>query len=163
MFLLSIVLIEMFSSGLSSGGANTPRTPSPGANYLFTPIGPSGDVDLESDTLAHVLGQTKVNVQPLLDEVMSTGQDASKIKGSIRLEDIEAEVRKENFPQEKELVDAVHNKENNEKGGDEVSSLAGDMLAFNMLVEKMKTSGTLPEKPQPAVSFFFFFYHEYSQ
>ena len=136
--------------GLSSGGANTPRTPSPAPNYLFTPITPLAD---ESQSLAAMLQKSQVNVQPLLDEVMSSEKDANKVMGSVRAEDIEADINKDSKSsvKKKEISDAEHNKENISKGS-ETSNKPEQMVAFNMLVEKMKSSGTLPEKPQPAVS-----------
>ena len=144
----------MFPSGFSSGGANTPRTPSPGPNYLFTPITASVDESVESHSLANMLQKSQISVQPLLDEVMSAGMD--KVKGSVRLEDIEADVvtKDAESSTKKEIIDLQQkqqNKENISKGG-EMSIAKEEMVAFNMLVEKMKSSGTLPEKPQPAVS-----------
>ena len=139
--------------GLSSGGANTPRTPSPAPNYLFTPITPLADDSIESQSLAAMLQKSQVNVQPLLDEVMSSEKDANKVMGSVRAEDIEADINKDSKSsvKKKEISDVEHNKENISKGS-ETSNKPEQMVAFNMLVEKMKSSGTLPEKPQPAVS-----------
>lgn len=99
-----------------------------------------------------MLQKSQVNVQPLLDEVMSSEKDANKVMGSVRAEDIEADINKDSKSSlKKEIIDAEHNKENISKGG-ETSNKPEQMVAFNMLVEKMKSSGTLPEKPQPAVS-----------
>ena len=102
-----------------------------------------------------MLQKSQVNVQPLLDEVMSSEKDANKVMGSVRAEDIEADINKDSTckssVKKKEIINAEHNKENIGKGG-ETSNKPEQMVAFNMLVEKMKSSGTLPEKPQPAVS-----------
>lgn len=137
------------SPGIASGGANTPRTPSPGPNYLFSPIAPSVVDGVDSRGLAHMLHSSRMNMQPLLDEVMSFGKE-SKVRGSVRLEDIEAEVTKNaaDFAK-KETSDLEQNKENLKSGG--TTSSKEEMLAFDMLVEKMKSSGTLPEKPQPVI------------
>ena len=143
-----------FSSGLSSGGANTPRTPSPAPNYLFTPITPLAEDCIESHGLATMLQKSQISVQPLLDEVMSSGKEG-KVMGSVRLEDIEADVQQASKSSvKKEIIDMAmeHNKENISQGS-EMSNTPVQMVAFNRLVEKMKSSGTLPEKPQPAVSF----------
>ena len=96
-----------------------------------------------------MLQSSRINMQPLLDEVMSAGKE-SKVKGSVRLEDLEADA--EDSAAKTETTDLEQNKENI-KGGATTSSKE-EMVAFNMLVEKMKSSGTLPEKPQPAVSCF---------
>ena len=142
----------LFPLGFSSGGANTPRTPSPGPNYLFTPIAPSVDDGIESHSLSDMLQKSQVSVQPLLDEVMSAGRESSKVKGSVRLEDIEADVTQDAEGSSKnEIPDLEQNKENISKGI-EMPKPNKEMVAFNMLVEKMKSSGTLPEKPQPTVS-----------
>ena len=142
----------LFPLGFSSGGANTPRTPSPGPNYLFTPIAPSVDDGIESHSLSDMLQKSQVSVQPLLDEVMSAGRESSKVKGSVRLEDIEADVTQDvEGSSKKEIPDLEQNKENISKGI-EMPKPNKEMVAFNMLVEKMKSSGTLPEKPQPTVS-----------
>lgn len=141
------------SAGCSSGGLNTPRTPSPGANHFFTPITPSVDDGIESQELADVLQKTQVSVQPLLDEVMSSGKEKGKVMGSVRLEDIEADVAKDSdISTEKDLSNEEKNKEIVGDGDDEMLDSQVKMEAFNRLVEKMKTSGTLPEKPQPAIS-----------
>lgn len=140
-----------FLSGFSSGGANTPRTPSPAPNYLFTPI-TSVEDSIESHSLASMLQKSQINVQPLLDEVMSSGKETGKVMGSVRLEDIEADVKKDGEVSVKqEMIDLEQNKENIGKGV-EMANTPEQMIAFNMLVEKMKSSGTLPEKPQPIVS-----------
>lgn len=85
---------------------------------------------------------------------MSSEKDANKVMGSVRAEDIEADINKDSTckssVKKKEIINAEHNKENIGKG-DETSNKPEQMVAFNMLVEKMKSSGTLPEKPQPAV------------
>lgn len=141
------------SAGLSSGGANTPRTPSPAPNYLFTPITPSAEDCIESHGLATMLQKSQISVQPLLDEVMSSGKEG-KVMGSVRLEDIEADVQQASKSSvKKEIIDMAmeHNKENISQGS-EMSNTPVQMVAFNRLVEKMKSSGTLPEKPQPAIS-----------
>ena len=106
------------------------------------------DDDIESHSLADMLQKSQVSVQPLLDEVMSAGKESSKVKGSVRLEDIEADVESSST---KEIPDVEQNKENIRKGI-ELPKPDEEMIAFNMLVEKMKSSGTLPEKPQPTVS-----------
>ena len=106
------------------------------------------DEDIESHSLADMLQKSQVSVQPLLDEVMSAGKESSKVKGSVRLEDIEADVESSS---KKEIPDMEQNKENIRKGV-ELPKPNEEMVAFNMLVEKMKSSGTLPEKPQPTVS-----------
>ena len=106
------------------------------------------DEDIESHSLADMLQKSQVSVQPLLDEVMSAGKESSKVKGSVRLEDIEADVESSS---KKEIPDMEQNKENIRKGI-ELPKPNEEMVAFNMLVEKMKSSGTLPEKPQPTVS-----------
>ena len=99
-----------------------------------------------------MLQKTQVSVQPLLDEVMSSGKESSKVMGSVRLEDIEADIKKDKeISVKKEIVDLEQDKENIGKGG-EILNTPAQMAAFNMLVEKMKSSGTLPEKPQPVVS-----------
>lgn len=99
-----------------------------------------------------MLEKTQVSVQPLLDEVMSAGRESSKVKGSVRLEDIEADVTQDvESSSKKEIPDLEQNKENISKGV-ELPKANKEMVAFNMLVEKMKSSGTLPEKPQPTVS-----------
>lgn len=101
-----------------------------------------------------MLQKSQISVQPLLDEVMSSGKE-SKVKGPVRLEDIEADVAKDpESSLKKEIPDLEQNKENISKNS-ETPNTKQEMVAFNMLVEKMKSSGTLPEKPQPAVSFFF--------
>ena len=106
------------------------------------------DDSIESHSLADILQKSHVSVQPLLDEVMSAGKESNKVKGSVRLEDIEADVESSS---KKEIPDLEQNKENISKGI-EIPKPNKEMVAFNMLVEKMKSSGTLPEKPQPTVS-----------
>lgn len=81
---------------------------------------------------------------------MSSGKE-SKVKGPVRLEDIEADVTKDLENSSKKEISDLENKENIDKGS-EIANPKQEMVAFNMLVEKMKSSGTLPEKPQPAVS-----------
>ena len=99
-----------------------------------------------------MLQKTQVSVQPLLDEVMSSGKEKGKVMGSVRLEDIEADVAKDSdISTEKNLSNEEKNKEIVSGGDDEMLDSQVKMEAFNRLVEKMKTSGTLPEKPQPAV------------
>lgn len=140
------------STGFSSGGTNTPRTPSPGPNYLFTPITPSADDGFESHDLAAMLQKSQVSVQPLLDKVMSSGKEKGKVMGSVHVEDIEADVTKDGQDSgKKEISDSEQNKGNIGKGV-EITNKPEQMVAFNMLVEKMKSSGTLPEKPQPVIS-----------
>ena len=144
--------MSSFVTGFSSGGANTPRTPSPGPNYLFAPITPSVDNSIESQSLTTMLQNNQISVQPLLDEVMSSGKEKNKVMGSVRLEDIEANVKKDpEISAKKEVSDLEQDKENIGKVV-EITNKPEQMAAFNMLVEKMKSSGTLPEKPQPAVS-----------
>ena len=113
---------------------------------------PSVDDSIESHSLSGMLQKPQVSVQPLLDEVMSAGRESSKVKGSVRLEDIEADVTQDmENSSKKEIPDLEQNKENISKGI-EIPKPNEEMVAFNMLVEKMKSSGTLPEKPQPTVS-----------
>ena len=143
-----------FSIGFSSGGADTPGTPSPGPNYFFTPITPPMDDGTESESLSNMLQKTQVSVQPLLDEVMSSGKEKGKVMGSVRLEDIEADVKTDSkVPTKKELIDQEVENKKNIGNGVEITDTPEQMDAFNKLVQKMKSSGTLPEKPQPAVSF----------
>ena len=128
-----------------------------------------------------MLQKTQVSVQPLLDEVMSSGKEKGKVMGSVRLEDIEADVTKDNnISTVKDLSNEKKNKGIIGDGDDEMIDSHVKMEAFHRLVQKMKSSGTLPEKPQPAVRthcvytlpfipyrvvlfffFFFFFFHEY--
>lgn len=99
-----------------------------------------------------MLQKTQVSVQPLLDEVMASGKEKGKVMGSVRLEDIEADVAKDSdISTETESSNEKKNKEIVGDGDDEMLDSQVKMEAFNRLVEKMKTSGTLPEKPQPAV------------
>ena len=136
-------------SGFSSGGPSTPRSPSPFQPYGFTPIIPAVEANSEVESLADMLKRSKIDVKPLLDQVMSAGKDGSKVKGPIRLEDIEAEVRKG-----KQKDEVEQNKENLKKAvAEESNQEKAEMQAFQMLVQKMKTSGTLPEKSYPPVSF----------
>ena len=109
------------------------------------------DDGIESHSLVDMLQKSRVSVQPLLDEVMSAGKESSKVKGSVRLEDIEADVTQDvESSSKKEIPDLEQNKENISQGI-EIPKPNEEMVAFNMLVEKMKSSGTLPEKPQPTV------------
>ena len=108
---------------------------------MFTPITPPPpDLETDPEILANILQKTKINVKPLLDSVLSSGVEPAKVKGQLHLEDIEAEL------ESKRVIDQK-NKENLEhmKG-------PTDLTAFNMLVETMKTTGSLPEKPSPVVS-----------
>lgn len=99
-----------------------------------------------------MLQNNQISVQPLLDEVMSSGKEKNKVMGSVRLEDIEANVKKDTeISSKKEVSDLEQDKENIGKVVEKTNK-PEQMAAFNMLVEKMKSSGTLPEKPQPAVS-----------
>lgn len=83
---------------------------------------------------------------------MSSGKEKGKVMGSVRLEDIEADVAKDSdISTEKEMSSEEKNKEIIGDGDDEMLDSQLKMEAFNRLVEKMKSSGTLPEKPQPAV------------
>lgn len=141
------------SAGFSSGGADTPGTPSPGPNYFFTPITPPMDDGTESESLSNMLQKTQVSVQPLLDEVMSSGKEKGKVMGSVRLEDIEADVKTDSkVPTKKELIDQEEENKEDIGNGVEITDTPEQMDAFNKLVQKMKSSGTLPEKPQPAIS-----------
>lgn len=135
------MLIQMIT-GLSSASPSTPRTPSPNQNFMFTPIKPV-DASTEPENLAEMLQKTKIDMKPLLETVMSSGKtDKERVKGQCRLEDIEKTV--ENGEQREEPVKQqdAQKKEGNGQ----------DMSAFFKLVANMKTSGNLPEKPQPVVS-----------
>ena len=89
---------------------------------------------------------------------MSSGKEKGKIMGSVHVEDIEADVTTDGPDSaKKEISDLEQNKENIGIGkGVEITNKPEQMVAFNMLVEKMKSSGTLPEKPQPVVSLLVF-------
>ena len=100
-----------------------------------------------------MLQNSQISVQPLLDEVMSSGKEKNKVMGSVRLEDIEANIKNDTETSANtEFSDLEQDKENIGIGT-EITNKPEQMAAFNMLVEKMKSSGTLPEKPQPAVSY----------
>lgn len=106
--------------------------------------------------MAAMLQKSQVSVQPLLDKVMSSGKEKGKVMGSVHVEDIEADVTKDGQDSgKKEISDLEQNKGNIGKGV-EITNKPEQMVAFNMLVEKMKSSGTLPEKPQPVVSLLVF-------
>lgn len=107
---------------------------------MFTPI-KTIDANTKPETLSEMIQKTKLDVKPLLDTVLSSGKrDEMRIKGLKRLEDIEiTDENKEN----KEVVSSEKVEEKESKGA--------DMTAFIKLVENMKTSGSLPEKPQPVV------------
>ena len=106
---------------------------------MFTPIKPV-HANTDPETLSEMLQKTKLDVKPLLESVLSSGKrDEMRVKGLKRLEDIEdpAESAKEQILEKPAEVENKNDKQ--------------DMTAFIKLVENMKTSGRLPEKPQPVV------------
>jgi translation initiation factor 4E transporter len=122
---------------------------------MFTPI-KQVEANTDPETLAEMLQKTKIDVKPLLDTVLSSGKsDMSRVKGQCRLEDIEKTAKNADeqapLPVNQEDAQIVKN-----AGGQ-------DMAAFFKLVETMKTSGHLPDKPQPVVSSLlnFLFYCKY--
>lgn len=107
---------------------------------MFTPI-KTVEANTKPESLSEMIQKTKLDVKPLLDTVLSSGKrDEMRVKGLKRLEEIETgDENKEN------KVEVPSKKEENKESKDE------DMTAFIKLIENMKTSGSLPKKPQPVV------------
>lgn len=86
-----------------------------------------------------MLQDSEVDVQPLLDSVIPH----KTVKGAVNLEDLEGEKKKD---------EAVKSEE---KETEERSEMEESSEAFMKLVETMKASGNLPEKPTPTVRAYF--------
>ncbi|XP_032225538.2 eukaryotic translation initiation factor 4E transporter [Nematostella vectensis] len=134
-------------SGLSIGSPVTSHTASPTQPFVFVPIKP---VDASTDpvSLEEMLEKTRIDVKPLLENVLSSEKDDNaRVKGPCRLEDLEQQVLSKKEKQlKKEPADTVEDKPPSSQ-----ESTGQDMAAFFKLVETMKSSGHLPEKPQPVI------------
>ena len=150
-FCIQDCFVLLLRIGLSSSGRGTPRSPSPLQQFGFTPIVPAVDAKADAEALEDILTRSKLDVKPMLEKVMSAERDAARVKGPVRLEDIEATVTKVTKPGET-VPNEVENTEDTRVGEDSGAAMQ-DMKAFQLLVQQMKTSGTLPEKSYPAVSF----------
>ena len=102
---------------------------------MFAPIIPAASELYAKDTLLDQ--DPDIDVQPLLDSVIPH----KTVKGAVNLEDLEGEQVKESGIENVEETSVPSKKEEE-----------ADTVVFNKLVETMKASGNLPEKPAPPVS-----------
>ncbi|XP_028400549.1 eukaryotic translation initiation factor 4E transporter-like isoform X2 [Dendronephthya gigantea] len=107
------------------------RTPTPEQEFMFAPIVPASETCEQEDSL-NIIQDNDVDVQPLLDSVIPH----KTVKGAVTLEDLEGKGGISND------VDEEKRHESEEKEGSQV---------FLKLVETMKASGNLPEKPTPTI------------
>ncbi|XP_046840348.1 uncharacterized protein LOC124434497 isoform X2 [Xenia sp. Carnegie-2017] len=99
---------------------------------MFAPIAPANEAMNKQDDVMTVIQDSDVDVQPLLDSVIPH----QTVKGAVTLKDIEG---KEDAP-----IDGA------DKKVPDLADQQGSQV-FHKLVETMKASGNLPEKPTPTI------------